>query len=221
MAFLFSSVNAFAQLTVKDILAKADSVTRYQDTLLAHTKYKYKEFVIMNELKKDGSIDKADTFNTLVTMDGKIETSRETIYSTKGGDKKKEEKSSGKEEKSIGIEFSLNSDNPDYNFSLTETNDSSYIIAVSPKSDPPKEGQVKGDMTVDRQSFFISKMSFVVPRPEGALKEFSVEMDFEPLEGGLVVMTATRAKGFAKAFLGIFKMRFSMSTQLSDFEVLK
>jgi len=107
-----------------------------------------------------------------------------------------------------------------YDFSLTEINDSSYIIAVSPKG-PPRKGEARGTITIDRQAFFTKRMYLEVPKPEGALKEFSTEIGFEPQEGGLVVLKEMKMKGFAKAFLGIFKIRFTGHIRCSDYEILQ
>jgi hypothetical protein len=76
-------------LSTSEILHRADSVSTYQDSLLAHTKYKVKEEVIFSELNDQGIIKNSDTVISMLTMDGRNEISRETVYTTR---KKKEEK---------------------------------------------------------------------------------------------------------------------------------
>lgn len=203
-------------LIVNDILHKADSATARQDTLLAHAKYKFREDAIFNEIDDKGKIKNSDTTISVITMNGYQEVSREIIRSTKTPEKRKNEQNSKGE-----IGFSLSPNNPDYRFSLTETNDSSYIIAIIPKVMPPKKGISSGTVVIDRINYFIRKIDLEVPKPEGALKEFATQMTFEPLEGGLVVMTEMNMKGFAKAFLGIFKMRFTGEIRHSNYEILK
>jgi hypothetical protein len=134
-------------------------------------------------------------------------------YFTKqpGGEKKSEE---GKKE----ISFSYS--NPDYNYSLTGTDDTNYIIAVSPKRSPEK-GDIEGIVKVDKNSFETRVLEFRTLKPDGALKEFATSMSFEPMEGGLLVLREMRMKGFAKAFLGIFKMRFSGEVKYSNYELIK
>ena len=202
-----------AELSVREILARADSVTRYQDSLLARTKYKLREEFVFSEIKDKGEIKNSDTVIAVVTGMGKEEISRQIIYSTKKSEGQKKEKS-----REVGFEFSYT--DTTYNFSLTEINDSSYIIAVSPKGSP-RQGEARGTIAIDRQAFFTKQMYFEVPKPEGALKEFTTQFEFEPLEGGLVVFKEMKMKGFAKAFLGIFKIRFTVHIRCSDYEILQ
>jgi hypothetical protein len=201
-------------LPIKEILHRADSVAIFQDSLLAHSNYKAREEVIFCELTDNGMIKNADTVISNVTIANKKETARELIYSTK------KNKAEGKKDQNQEVGFSFSFSDPDYNFSLTETSDSSYIIAVSPKG-PPKKGDYQGTIEIDRQGYFSKGIDFDVPKPEGALKEFSTQMSFEPLEGGLVVIREIKMTGLAKALLGIFKMRFSGEVKYSDYEFLK
>jgi len=199
-------------LSVSEILHKADSVSIFQDSLLAHSKYRLKEEIIFSEITDQGAIKNSDTVISSVTMDGSKELSRQVIYSTR--------KSKSDEKKDQTSSFSFSFSDTNYNFSLTATNDSSYIIAVSPKRSQQK-GDFKGTFEIDRQNYFSRVVDVEVPKPEGALKEFSTWMNFEPLEGGLLVIKEVRMKGLAKAFLGIFKMRFSGEMKYSDYELLK
>ena len=201
-------------LLVNDILHKADSATVLQDTLLSHAKYKFREDAIFNEIDDKGKIKNSDTTISVITMNGYQEVSREIIRSTKTPEKKKKEQKGE-------IGFSLSPNNPDYKFSLTGIDDSSYIIAVIPKVMPPKTGIASGTVAIDRANYFIRKIDLEVPKPEGALKEFASQMTFEPLEGGLVVMTEMSMRGFAKAFLGIFKIRFAGEIRHSNYEIIK
>ncbi len=201
-------------LPLNTILHRADSVMILQDSLLAHAKYKVKEEVIFSELTSQGTIKNSDTVISAVTIADNKEISRQVIYSTK------KNKSDDKKDQSQSNEFSFDFKNPNYNFSLTETNDSSYIIAVAPKSSP-KKGDFKGTFEIDRRGFFIRAIDASVPKPEGALKEFSTWMSFEPMEGGLVVIKALKMNGLAKALFGIFKIRFSGEVRYSNYEILK
>jgi hypothetical protein len=201
-------------LPLSEILHRADSVTIYQDSLTAHAKYKVKEEVVFSELNDQGIIKNSDTVISLVTMDGKKELSRQVIYTTR------KNKSEGKKDQTQSKEFNFSFNDPNYNFSLTETNDSLYIIAVSPK-ESPKKGDFQGKFEIDRKGFFTRAIDVEVPKPEGPLKEFSTLMSFEPLEGGFVVIKDVKMKGLVKAFLGIFKMRFSGEMRYSDYELLK
>ncbi len=202
-----------ADLNVQQIMARADSVSHYQDSLLAKTKYKVREEVVFTELKDKGEIKNSDTVVSIVTMDGKKEISREVVHTTK----KTEE---GKKEESQEAGFAFSYTDTAYNFSLTESNDSSYIIAVSPKG-KPREGQARGTIVIDRKTFSTRQLDFEVPKPSGALKEFATELGFEPLEGGLLVLKEMKMRGFAKAFLGIFKIRFTGYVRYSDYEILQ
>jgi hypothetical protein len=214
MAGMAPAQNMGAVLPLDIILHRADSVTIHQDSLLAHTKYKVKEEVIFSELTNQGTIKNSDTVISAVTIADNKELSRELLYSTK------KNKSEDKKEQSQSGEFSLDFNNPDYNYSLTETNDSSYIIAVAPKLSP-KKGDFKGTFEIDRKGFFIKAIDASVPKPEGALKEFSTWMSFEPMEGGLVVIKDVKMNGLAKALFGIIKIRFSGEVRYSNYEILK
>lgn len=200
-------------MTAREIMHKADSVSTYQDSLLSKTKYRVRVEAVFNELDDKGKIKNADTTISIAIMQGREQLSDSLIYSTR--------KPEGKKGEAKGeMELPLSPDNPDYYFSLTASADSSYMIAVEPKASPPKKGNVKGTITVDRVEFFTRRIDFEVPRPEGALKEFATVMDFEPLEGGLVVMKEITMRGYAKAFLGIFKMRFSGSVRYTGYDIL-
>jgi hypothetical protein len=200
-------------LPLSQILQKADSVSNLQDSLLHHAKYKVREEFVFNELDDENNIKNADTAISVVTMEGNKEISREIVYSTKqpNGEKKNDD-----DKKEISFSYT----NPDYNFSLTGTDETSYIIAMSPKKSPAK-GDITGTVKVDRRSFETRAMAFTVPKPDGALKEFATSMSFEPMEGGLLVLREMRMKGFVKMFLGIVKMRFSGEVHYSNFEALK
>jgi hypothetical protein len=200
-------------LSVDDILHRADSVSSAQDSLFKDTKYQFKEEVIFNELESNGNTKKADTTISLVTMQGQKELSREIIY-PKDKPQKKEDEQKGE----VGFSFSAN--NPDQSFSLAGTNDSTYLIAVVPKANPPKKGAVKGTIEIDKRSYITRKIDMDVPKPEGALKEFSSQVNFEPLEGGLIVMKDMQMKGFAKAMLGIFKIRFTGTVRHSEYKIV-
>jgi hypothetical protein len=213
-AAVFSQEEVKAELSLEEILTRADSVSNLNDSILSETKYSFKQFAVFNRLEKDNSIKKADTTIAIVTRQGDEEISREVVYSTSG--EGKAEKSESKEQ-----DISLSPDNPDYNFSLTDITDDSYKIAVSPKASPPKEGQYEGTIEIDKQDFHLRSLDFVVPDPEGALKEFSIAINFEPLEGGLYVPSDMRMNGYVSAVLGIIKVRFSGEFKFSDYEILK
>jgi hypothetical protein len=220
IGLLWSAADIFAQdetateLSLEQILAKADSVAEINDSLLSNTKYRFEQFSVFNRLEKDGSIKKADTTIAIITRQGDEELSREVVYSSTGEGEGK--KSEGKEQK-----ISLSPDNPDYNFDLTEITVDSYKIDVSPKASPPKEGQYVGTIEIDRQDFYVRSFDFVVPDPEGALKEFSIAINFEPLEGGLFLPVDMRMRGYVKAVLGIIKVRFSGEFEFSEYEILE
>ncbi len=217
---LWSTVHVFGQdeiaseLSLEQILARADSVAEINDSLLSTTKYRFEQFAVFNRLNKDGSVKKADTTIAIITRQGDEELSREVVYSSSGEGESK--KSEGKEQ-----EISLSPDNPDYNFSLTEITDDSYKITVSPRSSPPKEGQYQGIIEIDRHNYYLKSFDFVVPDPEGALKEFSIAINFEPLEGGLFLPSDMRMTGYVKAVFGIIKVRFSGEFKFSDYEILE
>jgi len=219
-SLILNSANVFGQneivseLSLEQILAKADSVAEINDSLLANTKYRFEQFSVFNRLNKDSSIKKADTTIVVITMEGDDELSKEIVYSSAGEGESK--KSEGQKQ-----EISFSPDNPDYNFDLTEITDNSYKITVSPKMSPPEEGQYQGTIEIDRHKFYLKSFDFVVPRPEGALKEFSMAVSFEPLEGGLVVPKEMRMRGFAKAVFGIIKVRFAGELKFSDYEILE
>lgn len=203
-----------AELSLDRILANSDSVMGLSDSLLSDSKYRFEQFTVFNRLEKDGSVKESDTTIAIITRQGDEELSREIVYSSSGkGEAKKSEE---KEQK-----FSLSPDNPDYNFDLTEITDDSYKISVSPKASPPKEGQYEGTIEIDKRDFHLRGFDFVVPDPEGALKEFAIAINFEPMEGGLFVPAEMRMRGYVKALLGIIKVRFSGEFKFSDYEILE
>jgi len=213
-AGIFAQDEPVSELSLEQIMARSDSVMGLNDSLLSNTKYRFEQFTVFNRLEKDGSVKEADTTVVVITRQGDEELSREIIYSSSGESEAK--KSEEKEQK-----ISLSPDNPDYNFSLTDVTDDSYKIFVSPKASPPKEGQYEGTIEIDKSRFYLKSFDFVVPDPEGALKEFSIAINFEPLEGGLFVPKNMRMKGYVKAILGIIKVRFSGEFKFSDYEILE
>ncbi len=200
-------------LSLDDILARADSVSNMNDSLFAETKYSFKSFSVFNRVDSDGNIKKSDTTIVIMTMLGNEELSREVIYPPDADQGKRMKGQQGK--------ISLSADNPDYKFFLTEFDESSYKVAIVPVASPPEEGDYEGTITIDAQSFFVKRIDLDVPNPEGALKEFSIDMNFEPLEGGLIVPTDMRMKGFAKAFLGIVKVRFTGEIRFTEYQILE
>ena len=195
------------------ILAKADSVSNLNDSLLAQTKYSYRSFTVFNLLDSDGNIEKSDTAIAIVTKLGDEELSRQVVYSSYAEERRRTKRQE--------MKISLTPDNPDYDFSLTDSDESSYKVAIVPRASPPGEGEYEGTVEIDAQSFFVKRIDFDVPNPEGALKEFSIDMNFEPLEGGLVVPTDMRMSGFMKALLGIVKVRFTGETRFTEYQILE
>lgn len=208
--------NIFAQdndpLPLERILARTDSVMAINDSLHANTKIRYELFSVMNKLDGDGGIKSSDTTIAIIISMGDEEISREIVYSSAGKDAEKSKESE---------EFSLSFDDPAYNFSLTDSDKSSYKIAVVPVSSPPSEGEFIGTVEIDKRRYFLKRFDFEVPDPEGALKEFAMVMDFEPLEGGLVVPVEMKMKGYVKALLGIIRIRFSGEFRFSKYEIIE
>ena len=217
--FTVSLADDVALLQANEIISKADSVGAYHDSVFSEIKYRFHEMAIFNELEKDGRVKKSDTTIAVVTMKGDKEIEREQVYKSGKKGHKKEGKSEGGGEASFSFSFDEMDSLVDY--SLTEETDSTYVLLANPNTDPPQKGAIKGTMVVDKSSFSFRRMAFEVPKPEGPLKEFYMEMDFKPLEGGLVVPYAMKMKGFARAMLGIVKIRFSMEMQSSEFEILE
>lgn len=200
-------------LSLQDILAKADSVSNLNDSLLADTKYSYKSLLVFNRIDGDGNIEKSDTTIAIITRLGDEELSREVIYSSNADEGRRMK---GQERK---ISFAL--DNPDYEFSLTDFDESSYKIAIVPRASPPDEGDFEGTVKIDAWGYFVKRINLEVPDPEGAMKEYAIDMNFKPLEGGLVVPTDMRMRGFVKALLGIVKVRFNGEIRFTDYRILE
>jgi hypothetical protein len=198
---------------LEEILHRADSVRAVNDSILAETKFSFKSHSMFNRVDGDGNIESSDTTISIITMLGHDEISREVIYSSNGDQGKKMKRQEGK--------IPLSPDNPDYNFSLTGWNDGAYKVAVMPRKSPPGKGDYEGSILIDSGDYSVRRMDFVVPRPEGALKEFSIDMNFKPLEGGLVVPTDMRIRGYVKALLGLVKVRFTGEILFSDYQILE
>ena len=201
------------RLSLQNILLKADSVSNLNDSLLAQTKYSYKSFSIFNRVDSDGKVKKSDTTIAIVTKLGDEELSRQIIYSSNADEGRRIRRQERK--------ISFSPDNPDYNFSLTDFDESSYKIAIVPRASPPEEDDYEGTIEIDRRSFFVKRFDLEVPNPEGALKEFAIDMNFKPLEGGLVVPTDMRMRGFVKALLGIVKVRFTGEIRFTEYQILE
>jgi hypothetical protein len=200
-------------LSLEDILAKADSVSNLNDSLLADKKYNYKSLLVFNRIDGDGNIEKSDTTIAIITRLGDEELSREVIYSSNADE--------GRRMKGQERKISFTPDNPDYEFSLTDFDKSSYKIAIVPRESPPDEGDFKGTVEIDARGFFVKRIDLEVPDPEGAMKEYAIDMDFKPLEGGLVVPTDVRMRGSVKALLGIVKVRFTGEIRFTDYRILE
>ena len=210
--YMVASAENIEPPAIEDILARADSVSRLGDSVRAETTIKFKLFSVMNRLNGDNAVKESDTTIAVVTMKGEEEISREIIYSSKNGDGK-----SKRGEKKASFSF----DDPAYNYSLTDSDESSYKISVVPKSSPPGEGEYAGTVEIDKQRFFLKRFDFDVPDPEGALKEFAIDMDFELLEGELLVPVEMKMRGFVKALMGIIRVRFSGEIRFSEYRILE
>jgi len=210
--YMVASAENIEPPAIEDILARADSVSRLDDSVRAETTIRFKLFSVMNRLKGDNTVKESDTTIAVVTMKGEEEISREIIYSSKNGDGK-----SKRGEKKASFSF----DDPAYNYSLTDSDESSYKISVVPKSSPPGEGEYAGTVEIDKQRFFLKRFDFDVPDPEGALKEFAIDMDFELLEGELLVPVEMKMRGFVKALMGIIRVRFSGEIRFSEYRILE
>jgi len=210
------NISSYAQdnpeLTIEQILAKADSVSRINDSLRTQTTIRYKMNSVMDRLNSDGTVKESDTTIAIVTSRGDEEISRDVIYSSTGGEGK-----ARKDEKRTSLSFA----DPAYNFSLTGSDSLSYKISVVPKASPPGEGEYVGTIDIDKERFYLRRFDFNVPDPEGALKEFAIGMDFEPLEGGLLVPVEMEMRGFVKALIGIIKVRFSGEFTFSEYEIIE
>ena len=184
-------------LSLQEVLLKADSVSQYQDSIFSKTRYSVREEMVFSEVDKAWNLKSSDTLIADLIMRGHEEVSRSPVYSTRepGGEKKESREET----------FSLSFADSNYNFSLTEFDDSSYKIGIVPRATPPREGDVSGVVVIDRHLFCTREINIEVPRPRGALKEIRTELSFEPLEGGLVVPREMKMTGFEKAFLGIVK----------------
>ncbi len=201
------------RLSLEDILLKADSVSNLNDSLLADTKYSYKSLLVVNRIDGDGDIEKSDTTIAIITRLGDEELSREVIYSSNADE--------GRRMKRQERKISFAPDNPDYEFSLTDFDEASYKIAIVPRASPPDEGDYEGTVEIDAQSFFIKRIDLEVPDPEGAMDEYAIDLNFKPLEGGLVVPTDMLMSGFVKALLGIVKVRFTGEIRFTDYRILE
>ncbi len=210
----FADETAAIELSIEEILARADSVAKVNDSLFAAAKYKFEAFTVFQRLNKDGSVKDTDTTISKITKRGDEELDREIIYSSSGDTESKKVK---KHEKEISLSFS----DPEYNFSLAEITDDSYKISIEPQNTPPKEGQYQGTLLIDKERFFTKRIDFIVPKPEGALKEFSIALNFESLEGGLVVPVDMKMKGLVKVLLGIIRIRFAGEFKFSKYEILE
>lgn len=211
---VFADEIATIELSIEEILAKSDSAAQINDSIFAETKYSFEAFTVFQRLNKDGSVKSTDTTVSQITKRGNMELDREIIYSSSGDTESKKAK---KHEKDVSLSF----DDPHYNFSLIEITDDSYKIGIDPKNSPPKEGQYQGTLSIDKEKFYTKQFDFVVPNPEGALKEFSIALNFEFLEGGLVVPVDMKMRGFVKALLGIIKIRFAGEFKFSNYEILE
>jgi hypothetical protein len=200
-------------LTLEDILHRADLARTVNDSVLAETKFSFKSHSVFNRVDGDGNIKSSDTTIVIITRIGDEEISREILYTSNGDQGRKMKRREGK--------IPLSPDNPDYDFSLTGGNDEIYRVAVVPRKSPPEKGDYQGSIEIDSEDYSIRRIDFVVPRPEGALKEFAIDMNFKPLEGGLVVPTDMRIRGYVKALLGIVKVRFTGEILFSDYQILE
>lgn len=200
-------------LSLQEVLHKADSVSHYQDSIFNKTRYSVREEMVFSEVDKAGNLKSSDTLIADLIMRGHEEVSRSPVYSTKepGGEKKESHEGT----------FSLSFADSNYNYSLTDFDESSYKIGIVPKAMPPRKGDVGGVAVIDRDLFYTREINIEVPRPRGALKEIRTELSFEPLEGGLVVPREMKMTGFAKAFLGVFKFRFVVSTRYSNYQLIE
>ncbi len=212
IAFADNTIDA--ELSIEAIIASANSAAKINDSLYVITKYKFEAVTVFQRLNKDGSVKDTDTTLSIITRRGDEELGREIVYSSKGETDSKEVK---KHEKEIALSF----DDPDYNFSLIESAEDYYKVGIEPVNDPPLEGQYQGTILIDKQKFFTRRIDFAIPRPDGPLKEFTITMNFEPLEGGLVVPADMKMRGYFKVLLGIIKIRFAGEFKFSKYEILE
>jgi hypothetical protein len=228
MKFLFSILIAVLivfpataqDLSIKEILDRADKANTAATDSLKSCSYEFTENIIALKLNDDGSIDKADTVVSRVkTKDGTeisrkiISTNSKEAKDTQKDDSKKDDKD---HKESFGVEIKLSEDNPDYKFALLNSTEKEYVVSITPRKQKPDKGQIEGTYVFDRNSFLIKAMDFVVPRPE-KLNFMSMKLDFIKLDNGPLVISKMKMNGHVKALLGIVNIKFQMTGDFSDY----
>jgi len=184
---------------------------RNQELLIEHT-----EKFVSAKVDKDGLSESTDTTIARVVTQGENEISREVIYSTDDGKKKKREGKGSLEDFIDDITI----DSPKYKYELIENTVDEYVVSVTPRKKKPDKGQIEGKYYIDKNTFLLNSMDFIVPRPE-KLKELTMRFDFKKLDNGLYVTQSMFMLGRVRVLLGIVDIRFKVEGEFYDYKVVE
>jgi len=219
IAFLISlaiTCRAYSQeVSLEEILNRARNALisekdQGQDLMIEHT-----EKFISAKVDENGQSEKADTVIARVVIQGEKEISREIIYSTEDSKKKKAE---GKGTLEDFID-DMSIDSPNYKYDLIETTADEYVVSVTPRKKKPDKGQIEGKYYIDKNTFLLNSMDFVVPRPE-KLKELAMRFDFKKFDNGLYVTQSMFMLGRVRILFGVIDIRFKVDGEFYDYKVI-
>ncbi len=206
---------AFSQeISLEEILDRTTEAIKIEDNRKKASVFEFTEKIIFSKLNKKGECEDVDTVISRVRMKGDEELSREILYSSSDEDTKKKKKKESKAQ--IKTAFSI--DDPDYSYELLEETEDAYIVSITPRKKKPDKGQIKGKIYIDKDSFLIKTMDFIVPRPE-KLKELSMRFELARLDNGLYVVSDMRMNGYVKFLFGVVKFRFRVEGEFCDYAV--
>ena len=216
---LFSCFSVWAQnpsgdtLSFRQILANAESVEKTADSISNETTIRFEQHSILKRLNKDGSVKSTDTTIFIITKKGEKELSRKILFSSTGETNIKKTK-----KREQNVDFDLN--DPNYKFSLKEQDSLSYVINVKSKSRSPKKGEYEGMIIIDKENSYTKRVDFIVPKPDGKFKEFSINTSYKIIEGGIVVPSHMQMNGFISAMMGVVKIRMAVEVRYSNYEIV-
>jgi hypothetical protein len=182
-----------------------------QDLMIEHT-----EKFISAKVDENGESEKADTTIARVVIQGENEISREVIYTTEDNKKKKSE------DKGTLKDFidELTIDSPKYKYALIESTGDEYVVSVTPRKEKPDKGQIEGKYYIDKNTFLLNSMDFIVPRPD-KLKELTMRFDFQRLDNGLYVTQSMFMLGRVRILFGVIDIRFKVDGEFYDYKVVE
>ncbi|MCP4583382.1 MAG: hypothetical protein GY839_17375 [candidate division Zixibacteria bacterium] len=215
ICFAFGTVSPVQAISLEEILNRTRQALETEKKHNADLVIEHTERFINGKVNDKGEYEKVDTVMAVVSKQGDTELNRETIYATCAEERKRR-----KDRSLWEMLDDMTVDSPNYVYELFEITDNEFVVAIAPRMEKPDKGLIDGKYYIDKESYLINKMDFMVPRPE-KLNELAMRFRFEKLDNGLYVTETMYMLGRVKVLFGIVDIRMKVKGEFFDYKVLE